>query len=559
MTNFHFDAIVVGSGISGGWAAKELCEKGLKTLVLERGPQYRHREDYQHDASDPWTLPLRGKVNETLARNEYHVQSKVYEFKEFNRERFVNDKAHPYVQEQPFDWIRGYQTGGRSIIWGRQCYRLSDLDFEANALDGHGTDWPIRYADLAPWYDYVERFAGICGNRDGLPHLPDGIFQPAMEMTCVEADFAKNLQQHFPQRHLIHGRAAHLTQPTAEQQALGRGQCLTRNKCSSGCVFGAYFSSQSATLPAADRTGNLQLRHDSIVKEVLYDSHTKRATGVVVIDRISHQEQTYYANVIFLCASTLGTTQILLNSVSTAFPNGLANSSGTLGKYLMDHTMLAGAFATVDGYEDRYYAGRRPTGTYIPRFRNLQQPQDYLRGFGYQVYATRDNWRAGNNKAGIGADFKAQIEEAGSWRIGLYGFGEMLPQASNGVTLDPKEKDEWGIPLLRFNVKWGENEHKMREDMANSAVEMLERCGFKNVRSLKVDHAPGLAIHEMGTARMGKDPTTSVLNRHNQCHDVANLFVTDGAAMSSSGCQNPSLTYMALTARAVDFAVKTFF
>lgn len=552
-----FDAIVVGSGISGGWAAKELAEKGLKTLVVERGQKMTHGESYTHDSSNPWDLEHRGLVKEELLQSDYSIQSKCYAFSEFNRERFANDREQPYLQEKPFDWIRGNQTGGRSLLWARQCYRWSDLDFEANKNDGHGTDWPIRYRDIEPWYDYVEEFAGVSGNADHIPQLPDGKFQPPMEMNCVEKEIKARIEKAFPDRRMVIGRAAHLTEPKPVHLELGRGKCQNRLQCHRGCVFGAYFSSLSATLPAAERTGNLQIVNDSIVKEVLYDHQSGRATGVRIIDRNTLRERDYHARVIFLCASTVATTQIMLNSTSEHFPKGIGNSSGVLGHYLMDHTMRVGAAGTFPGHESSYYSGRRPNGIYIPRFRNVTEKHpEYIRGFGYQGRAARPSWQERKDQPGFGLALKENLKQPGPWQFILYGFGEMLPHYDNRVTLDHSKRDAWGIPLLKMDVSWRDNEYKMRADISRSAVEMLEAAGLRDVQPIHADHAPGLAIHEMGTARMGRDPKTSVLNAYNQCHDVKNLFVTDGAAMSSSACQNPSLTYMALTARAVDYAAR---
>ncbi len=552
-----YDAIVVGSGISGGWAAKELTEKGQKTLLLERGPEYKHQQDYRYDFTNPWELPGRGQAAEDTLNQDYAIQQRCYAMDEMTRERFVKDSEHPYLQEKPFDWIRGYHTGGRSIMWGRQSYRWSDLDFDANQSDGHGVDWPIRYADIESWYDYVEEFAGISGNSDNIPHVPDGKFQPPMELNCVEQEVKNRLQSKYKNRHLIIGRCAHLTKPTKVHLELGRGACMSRNQCQRGCSFGAYFSSQSATLPAAQRTGNLDMVHDAIVKEVIYDENSGRAKGIRVVDRNTLEQRDYHSKVVFLCASTLGTTQIMLNSRSRRYPNGIGNDSGTLGKYLMDHTMHVGATGTIAGFDQHYYHGRRPNGIYIPRFRNLEkQDQEYVRGFGYQGGASRPSWQARSDQPGIGEDLKANLRNPGTWQMRLIGFGEMLPYAHNQVTLDHNKLDRWGIPMLNMDCEWGENEHRMREDIVVSAVDMLKAVGATDITATYDSHAPGLAIHEMGTARMGHDPKTSVLNKFNQCHSVPNLFVTDGAAMTSSACQNPSLTYMALTARAVDFAVK---
>lgn len=548
-----YDAIVVGSGISGGWAAKELTEKGLKTLLLERGRNIEHVKDYTTAMKAPWEFKHRGRLTNEMRRT-HPVQSRDYPYSEFNPDFWVNDLENPYIETKRFDWFRGYHVGGRSLMWGRQSYRWSDLDFEANLRDGIGVDWPIRYKDIAPWYDYVEAFAGISGNRDGLPQLPDGKFLPPMEMNCVEKVVAQRINEKFKNtpRRMIIGRCANLTVPHN-----GRSNCQYRNLCSRGCPYGAYFSTQSATLPAAMATGNLTLRPYSIVTEVLYDKDKKRATGVRVLDAETLQTYEFYARIIFLNASTLGTTWILLHSTSDAFPNGLGNSSGQVGHNLMDHHFRCGASGEMEGFEDQYYFGRRANGIYIPRFRNIgKEKRDYIRGFGYQGGASRENWQRGVAEMGFGADFKEEISRPGIWTMGLGGFGETLPYYENKVTLDYSKKDKWGLPVLNIDCAFRENEKKMRQDMMNDAAEMLEAAGCKNVKTFDAGSWPGMAIHEMGTARMGRDPKTSVLNAFNQMHDVKNVFITDGACMASSACQNPSLTYMALTARAADYAVK---
>lgn len=557
MNSPSFDAIVIGSGISGGWAAKELCERGLKTLVLERGPDLQHVQDYTYDFANPWDLDGRGMISEDIRSRDYPVQQRCGVFTEYNRERFVNDRLHPYIEKHPFDWIRGYQTGGRSVLWGRQTYRFSDLDFNANKTDGHGTDWPIRYRDLAEWYDYVEAFAGIAGNTDGIDHLPDGVFLPPIELNAAEKAVLPQFKKAFPDRHLISARVANLTQPKSHHTELGRNPCQFRNQCHRGCSFGAYFSSQSATLPAARNTGNLTQVNNAIVKEIVYDAEMGRASGVRVIDRLTHQETVYQARIVFLCASTLGTVQVLLNSVSDHFPNGLGNSSGTVGRYLMDHMMVGGASGYVPNLDDRYYTGRRPGGIYIPRFVNLQkQTEPYLRGFGFQGSASRGTWNRRLNTEGIGKALKAELHNPAPWKMTIIGFGEMLPHADNRATLSREKRDEWGIPLLEVDVQLRDNERAMQPHIIDSAVDMLKQSGLQNVTPISLNYRPGGSIHEMGGARMGSDASTSVLNRHNQSHDVRNLFITDGSSMASTGCQNPSLTYMAMTARAVDYAVK---
>ncbi|TRX46391.1 GMC family oxidoreductase [Fulvivirga sp. M361] len=548
---YTYDAIVIGSGISGGWAAKELCEKGLKTLVLERGNSISHG-DYPTAMMDTWDFPHRGKLTPE-EKKQYHVQSRTGFIREANKHHYVNDLENPYDEEESFDWIRGYHTGGRSLMWGRQCYRWSDLDFEANLKEGIAVDWPIRYKDLAPWYDYVERFAGISGQKMGLDHLPDSQFLPPMEMNCVEKEVKKSIESQFKGRYMTIGRTAHLTQPHN-----GRGKCQFRNRCDRGCPYGAYFSSQSTTLPAAQATGNLTIRHDSIVSAIIYDDQNQRASGVRVIDAQTEEVIEFKARIIFCNASTLGSTFILLNSVSSRFPNGLGNDSDQLGRNLMDHHYNVGAGGDFNGLEDKHYKGTRPNGIYIPRFRNIDKAShrdDYIRGFGYQGGARRTGWNRGIRSAAFGAEFKDALLKPGPWQMYLVGFGECLPYEDNRVKLNKDKQDKWGQPVLSINATFRENEVKMRKDMAQSAAEMLEASGLKNVHSWNDLHAVGKCIHEMGTARMGNDPKTSVLNKFGQMHAVPNVFVTDGACMTSSACQNPSLTYMALTARAAHYAV----
>jgi choline dehydrogenase-like flavoprotein len=546
-----FDAIVVGSGISGGWAAKELTEKGLKVLMLERGRDVKHVKDYVNANKAPWEFPHRGGRTQQMVK-DYPVLKRDYPLNETNLDFWASDKDCPYTEVKRFDWFRGYQVGGRSLMWGRQSYRLGDLDFEANAKDGIAVDWPIRYKDLAPWYDHVERHAGISGNRDGIFQLPDGQFLPPMDLNCVEKDVAARIKAHYKGSRLMTiGRVANLT--VAHK---GRTQCQYRNKCWLGCPFGAYFSTQSSTLPAAEATGNLTLRPFSIVKEVIYDKDTKKAKGVVVVDTESNKTYEYFAKVIFLNASAFNSTWVLMNSATDIWPEGLGSSSGELGHNVMDHHLRAGAGGTVEGYEDKYYFGRRANGVYIPRFRNINgDKRDYIRGFGYQGAASRQGWSRNVAELGIGADLKDALSEPGEWTMGIGGFGEILPYHENRIFLDKTVKDKWGLPVLSMDAEIKENEKKMRKDMVADAVEMLEAAGIKNVKGNDGDYGIGMGIHEMGTARMGRDAKTSVLNEHNQVWDCKNVFVTDGACMTSAACQNPSLTYMALTARAADFAV----
>jgi choline dehydrogenase-like flavoprotein len=547
-----YDAIVIGSGISGGWAAKDLCEKGLKTLVLEKGRMVIHGVDYPTMNSDPWDFPNHGHLTPDELK-KYHVQIRSGFINEANKHFYTDDESNPYIEEKPFDWIRGNQVGGRSLLWGKQCYRWSDLDFEANAKEGIGVDWPIRYKDIEDWYTYVEKYVGVSGQKMGLEHLPDGYFLPPMELNTIEKHVKSRIEEKFPGRYLTIGRAAHLTEPLN-----GRGKCQYRNRCSRGCPYGAYFSSNAVTLPAAEKTGNLTVRPYSIVHSIIYDDQKGKATGVRVIDSETNEAIEFFAPIIFCNASTLGSTFILLNSTSTRFPNGLGNDSGELGHNLMDHHYRIGASGTYDGFEDKYYSGRRPNGIYIPRYRNINEKtksKDFLRGFGYQGGGSRSSWSRGINDAGFGATFKDELMTPGEWSMGIGGFGECLPYHDNKVSLNHDKKDKWGQPLLSINCEFKENEMTMRKYMAADAVEMLEASGIKNVTTFDNMGGPGVGVHEMGTARMGKDPKTSVLNAYNQVHAVPNVFVTDGACMTSSACQNPSITYMALTARAVDHAV----
>jgi choline dehydrogenase-like flavoprotein len=546
-----YDAIVVGSGISGGWAAKELCEKGLKTIMLERGEDIPHGSGYKNANKDPWEFPHRGGRTQQMIK-DYPVLKRDYPLSETNLDYWAKDSECPYTEIKRFDWFRGYHVGGRSLMWGRQSYRWCEEDFEANAKDGFGTDWPIRYKDVAPWYDYVEKFAGISGSRDGLKILPDGQFQPPMDMTCVEKDVAARIKDHYKgERHMIIGRTANLTAPLP-----GRTKCQFRNKCSLGCPFGAYFSTQSSTLPAAVATGNLTVRPYSIVTKIIYDKDTKKATGVEVLDAETNKTYEFKAKIVFLNASTLNSTWILLNSATDIWPGGLGSTSDQLGNNLMDHHLGVGAGGTVDGYEDKYYYGRRANGIYIPRYRNTgSDKRDYVRGFGYQGAGSRQSWSRNVAELNIGADLKEALTVPGQWTMGMGGFGEILPYHENKVTLDKTKKDKWGLNVLAIDCELKDNEKKMRKDMLNDAIEMLEAAGVKNVQGRDGDGTPGRGIHEMGTARMGTTPKNSVLNKHNQVWDAQNVFVTDGACMTSASCVNPSLTYMALTARAVDFAV----
>ncbi|HEV8081947.1 MAG TPA: GMC family oxidoreductase [Chitinophagaceae bacterium] len=544
-----FDAIVIGSGMTGGWSAKELCEKGLKTLVLERGRNVEHIKDYTTATLNPWELPHRDALTNKILKDN-PIASRCYQFNEATQHFFVKDNEHPYVQKKPFDWIRGYQVGGKSLMWARWTQRWSDLDFEANARQEIGVDWPIRYKDIAPWYSYVEKFVGISGNRDGIPHLPDGEFQPPMEMNCIEKHFKNAVETSYANRHVIISRTANLTKGLN-----GRGPCQYRDKCARGCPFAGYFSSVSASLPAAHATGNLTLRPFSVVHSIIYNKAKRKATGVRVIDALTNKITDYYARVIFLNAGTINSTLVLLNSTSLVFPDGLGNANDVLGRYLMDHNYRGSMGGSYDGYASQYYYGRRPTGVYIPRFRNVGSDiqKDFIRGFAIAAGGSRNNHNVTEDT--IGTSFKEQFTEPGAWNMWMTGMGECLPYYENKVTLSKDKKDAWDIPAVEIDCEYKTNETAMLKDILNSGQEMLEKAGFKDVYAYDSKQAPGLGIHEMGTARMGRDPKTSILNEHNQVWDVKNVFVTDGACMASNACQNPSLTYMALTARAADYAV----
>ena len=554
-SNETYDAIVVGTGISGGWAAKELCENGLKTLVLERGRMVTHIKDYPTANLDPWDLPNNGDLSPEEKSRQAKQARTGYTVRAESSHWFVDDVTHPYNETKRFDWMRGYHVGGRSIMWGRHSYRWSDLDFEANAKDGTAVDWPVRYKDIAPWYDKVEEYIGVSGENLGLDQLPDGKFEPMMQLNCVEQHFREQVAEQFEGRVVTAGRVAHIT---SDKKFDGRSKCQFRNRCIRGCPFGGYFSSVSSTLPAAERTGNMTLRANSIVHEVIYDAATGKASGVKVIDRESKESMVFNAKVVFLCASSMASSAILMQSRSERFPNGLGNDSDQLGRNIMDHQLGVGASGKFDGFEDKYYKGRKPNGVYIPRFRNLAgaEKKDYLRGFGYQGGASRGNWEQAIAEHAFGKDLKESILKPGGWTMGIMGFGEVLPNEENRFTLDYDNLDEWGLPTLTFDAEFKENEWKMREDMKAQAVAMLENAGFRDVNSYDNPGALGLGIHEMGTARMGRDPKTSVLNGHNQVHSCPNVFVTDGSFMTSASCVNPSLTYMAFTARAANFAAE---
>ncbi len=549
-----YDAIVVGTGISGGWAAKELCENGLKTLVLERGPMVKHIEDYQTAHLDPWDFPHAGQPTREDVARQFKQHRTGYTTRKEHSHWFVDDLIHPYNEIKRFDWMRGYQVGGRSITWGRHSYRLSDIDFTANITDGHGVDWPVRYRDISPWYDKVESYIGVTGEMLGLPQLPDGKFEPVMELNCAEQHIREKLVENYEDRILTPGRVAHIN---SDKKYDGRVRCQFRNRCMRGCPFGAYFSSLSSTLPAAERTGNLTLRPDAIVHEVLYDPDTQKATGVRIIDRETKETHEFKAKVIFLCASAIASTAILMQSKSDRFPNGMGNDSDQLGRNVMDHHLNVGANGKLDGYEDKYYKGRKPGGVYLPRFRNLggaSNSDKFVRGYGYQGGGSRGNWEETVAELSYGKSLKEAILKPGGWNFGMSGFGEVLPYEENRMTLDYEKTDGWGLPTVTFDAEFKENEWNMREDIKEQAYDMLTKAGLRDVETYDNPKALGIGIHEMGTARMGRDPKTSVLNGYNQVHAVKNVYVTDGAFMTSASCVNPSLTYMAFTARAANHA-----
>ncbi len=544
-----YDAIIVGSGMSGGFAAKELCEKGLKVLLLERGAELVH-PNYPTAHQNIWEFPHRGNLTEE-DKNRCYVQSRHYSFKEDNKHFYVNDRENPYDEIQRYDWVRANIVGGRSLLWARQCYRWSDLDFEANAKDGYGVDWPIRYKDIAPWYDYVESFVGVSGSREGLPELPDGKFLPPFEMNCVEKDFKRKLEPKMPGRKVIIGRTANLT---VGKEGKGRGQCQSRNLCHRGCPYGAYYSSVSGAIPAALATGNLTIRPHSLTFRVLYDEHTQRAAGVEIIDTKTQKTEVFNSKIVFLNAAAVATAFILLNSTSSRFANGLGNDSDQVGRNLMDHPKGLNATVTVDGFEDSYYYGRRPTGIYIPRFRNVNsQSPDFLRGYHFAGSASRNR---GEENESLGVSLKESLSVPGPWKLSLYVSAECLPYAENRIVLNNDKKDPWGLPTIAVDCSFKQNEHNMFEDVKVTSQEMLEAAGYKNVKLSGSISFPGNANHDMGIARMGRDPKTSVLNAFNQMHAVPNVFITDGSCMTSGSCVNPSITYMALTARACDYAVR---
>lgn len=555
-TGNNYDAIVIGSGISGGWAAKELCEQGLKTLVLERGRMVEHTKDYTTATKALWELKHRGQISEKF-RLENPIASKCYAFDEATQHFFVKDNEHPYLQEKPFDWIRGYQVGGKSLMWGRQTQRWSDYEFIGPVRDGFAIDWPIRYKDLEHWYSYVEKFAGISGNRDGIDHLPDGEFLPPFELNSVEKHIQQQVKENYKDRQVIIGRCAHLTQPDPIHLQQGRAQCQARHLCYRGCPFGAYFSSNASTLPWASKTGKLTLLTNTVVQSIIYDEQKGKAAGVRVMDAVTRQITEYSAKIIFVNAGTLNTNLLLLNSTSSRFQNGLGNDNGLMGRFIAFHLYRAAGSAAFDGYKDKYYYGRRPTSAFIPAFRNVyKQQMDFLRGYMMTFEARRLGWRDNRNEPGIGAQWKDKLCLPGEWQVFIDMQGETIPKYENHVRLSKEQKDVWGMPLLITSIGYDQNDEKMLKDVLIQQAEMLEKGGCKNIRVSDNQQAPGLDIHEMGGVRMGQDPNTSLVNRWNQLHSCKNVFITDGSCMTSTGNQNPSLTYMALTARAANYAVQ---
>ena len=551
----QFDVIVIGSGMTGGWAAKEFTEKGFKTLVLERGRNVEHLKDYPTTNMQPWEFEHRGEIPNKI-KEANPIASKTYVFREDAAHFVVKDNEHPYVQEKPFDWIRGYQVGGKSLLWARQTQRWSEFDFEGPKRDGFAVDWPIRYADLAPWYSHVEKFVGISGNKDGLANLPDGEFLPALDMSCIENHFKGVIEKNYKDRNVIYARCAHLTKPNQIHLDQGRGQCQNRNLCQRGCPFGGYFCSNSSTLPWAQKTNNLTLRPHSVVHSIIYDDKKEKVTGVRVIDAITKKTYDYFAKVVFLNAAALNSNLILLNSTSNRFPNGLGNDHGVLGKYVAFHNYRARASATFEGLLDSTTDGRSMTSAYLPRFRNLhKQETDFLRGYALTFGGGRGNK---TNTDGFGTELKEQLanKELGPWYVGAQMMGETIPKETNYVKLDPNQKDEWGMPLLSIHIDYDDNDDKMVKDFTEQITEMFTKAGYTNIKTSDSKQAPGLDIHEMGGCRMGHDPKTSMLNKWNQLHTCKNVFVTDGSSMTSTSTQNPSLTYMALTARAVNYAVE---
>jgi choline dehydrogenase-like flavoprotein len=551
-----YDAIVIGSGVSGGWAAKELCDKGVNTLVLERGGPIDHPQDYPTAEMDPWDFRFRGRLPQD-ERDRNPIVSRCYAYDDTTKHFFVKDEEHPYVQEKPFDWIRGYQVGGKSLIWARQGQRWSRYDFEGPARDGYGIEWPISYDDLAPWYSHVEKFVGWSGNMDGLEHLPDGDFLPPFEMNCVEKSVKERIESRWNDRHVLHGRCAHLTEIRDIHREQGRGMCLARNLCYRGCPYGAYFSSNSSTLPWAQRTGNLTLRPHSVVHSIIYDEEKGKATGVRVIDAETGEQINYHARIIFVNAACLNSNLILLNSTSSRFPEGLGNDNGLLGRYIAFHNYRGTINASVEGFEDRYFYGRRPTSAIMPPFRNVYRQDsdaDFQGKYLIAFSAGRQGWTRGTWSEKVGAELKEEMAVPGSWTLFMMIQGETVPIYENHVRLSDTRTDSWGIPQLVTSVEYTDNDEKMSRDFFEQGSEMLNEAGLKNIRTNNNQQAPGLDIHEIGGVRMGKDPETSLLNEFNQMHNCKNVFVTDGASLSSVAVQNPSLTFMALTARAANYA-----